>query len=220
MIFEVLTNEETKVARNEFIQIIKEVRELLSKKYKFIIKSVGSDKYNFNIKNSNGEYDLDYLMILTKNSESEYYPNDPTKIRNEIFQTFQDVVKRKKYQTYNTEESTSVITLIKMDEKKRIWSYDICITKEFSNNKDANMDNIVRNSSGNNNDGGNTYTWNQLGLINKGENWFEKLKSEKRKEIVNKIIEKKTESKKIGNKNDPKYKTTSQIFLEVYNENK
>jgi hypothetical protein len=119
MIFEVLTNEETKVARNEFIQIIKEVRELLSKKYKFIIKSAGSDKYNFNIRNSNGEYDLDYLMILTKNSESEYYPNNPTKIRNEIFQTFQDVVQRKKYQTYNTEESTSVITLIKMDEKKR-----------------------------------------------------------------------------------------------------
>ncbi len=220
MIFEVLTNEETKVARNEFIQIIKEVRELLSKKYKFIIKSAGSDKYNFNIRNSNGEYDLDYLMILTKNSESEYYPNNPTKIRNEIFQTFQDVVQRKKYQTYNTEESTSVITLIKMDEKKRTWSYDICITKEFSNNKDANMDNIVRNSSGNNNDGANTYTWNQLGLINKGENWFEKLKAEKRKEIVNKIIEKKTESKKIGNKNDSQYKTTYQIFLEVYNENK
>jgi len=219
MIFEVLTNEETKEARNEFIQIIKEVRELLKGKYKFIIKSSGSDKYNFNIRNSNGEYDLDYLMILTKNSESEYYPKNPTKIRNEIFEAFQKVVEIKKYQTYNTEESTSVITLIKMDKNKRTWSYDICIIKELSNNKDANMENIVRNSQGNNN-GGKAYAWNQLGPINKGEKWFQKLKSEKRKEIVDKIIEKKKLSKELGDKDDPKYKTTSQIFLEVYNENK
>ncbi len=218
--FKLLTNEETKVARNEFIQIIKEVRELLNRKYKFIIKSAGSDKYNFNIKNSNGEYDLDYLMILTKNSESESYPKNPTKIRNEIFKVFQDVIQRKKYQTYNTEESTSVITLIKMNQNKRKWSYDICITKEFSNNKDANMEIIVRNSQGNDNDGGNTYTWNQLGLINKGEKWFDNLKPEKRKEIVDEIIKKKIQSKKISNKNDSQYKTTSQIFLEVYNENK
>jgi len=220
MIFKVLTKKQTKQARGEFVKIINDVRKLLKGKYKFTTRDNGSNKYNFNIADSNEEYDLDYLMILTKNCKSKYYTGKPTKIREEIFNTFQDVVKKEEYYQYNTEQSKSVITLIKIQNNIRTWSYDICITKEFSNIEDDDMERIARNSQGNEIDGGNTYTWNELGKINEGEKWFRELEPEKREKMREKIIKKKEKSKKLGNKNHGDYKTTSQIFLEVYNENK
>ena len=218
MEFKLLTKKETKSARTEFHKIKNDVAKLLKEKYDFIIKDSGSNEYNFNIRNNIGQYDLDYLMILTEKSKSQYYKDNSTEIRREIFQAFQDVVKKEEYNSYKTEQSTSVITLIKIENYTRTWSYDICIAKEISNNKKHTMQKIVRNSIGNNNDGGNAYTWNELGPIDKSEKWFQRLMGEERKKEKQKIIERKRESKKIGDKNHPNYKTTSQILSDLYNE--
>ena len=108
--------------------------------------------------------------------------------------------------------------MIKKEGVDRTWSYDICVAKELPIIENGIMESIIRNSKGNNIDGGDSYTWNELGQINKGEKWFRELEGEKRKEIINEIIQKKIKSKKLTNKDDDKYKTSSQIFLEVYNE--
>jgi hypothetical protein len=119
MEFKLLTKKETKSARTEFHKIKNDVAKLLKEKYDFIIKDSGSNEYNFNIRNNIGQYDLDYLMILTEKSKSQYYKDNSTEIRREIFQAFQDVVKKEEYNSYKTEQSTSVITLIKIENYTR-----------------------------------------------------------------------------------------------------
>ncbi|MDE7161988.1 MAG: hypothetical protein K2N65_04430 [Anaeroplasmataceae bacterium] len=87
-----ITKKQCKEARQRAAKIMQDVREKLRGKYKFSERLVGSGKWGTMIEDANGEYDLDYQFLLTKNSE-DYKKNgfdSPTDIKNDFFNAFVD----------------------------------------------------------------------------------------------------------------------------------
>lgn len=213
-----VSRKESKIARMEFYKIIKILRPELKGLYKFDIRLNGSAKFNCIVKDTNGQYDIDYRMILTKNSKSDNFTkNLPTNIRNEIFNYFKKCLKD--FGSYISEQSNSVITLIKKDAtEKRIWSYDICIMKYAELNMDNDFEYLARNSQNNSIDGGNSYTWCLLKDSHIAYDKFKNLSYDNKINIIEEfVIPSKIEMKKIST-NDKRWKSSEQIFIEKINQ--
>ena len=63
-----ITKRQSSVARQRANAIIKNVQLALKDKYVFTTRLVGSGAWGTMIEDSNGEYDLDYQLLLTTNS--------------------------------------------------------------------------------------------------------------------------------------------------------
>lgn len=120
---------EYKEARARAQKLIHDVRRHPSiyKHYKFVLRPIGSQSRRCVIKDNHGKYDLDYQIILTKNSKDG--DGDPTAIKKAFLQAFTDC----KNNNERVEDSTTVVTIRcsknqgKFDVLKEKFSFDFVI---------------------------------------------------------------------------------------------
>ena len=67
-----VSKKECKVARQRALKLLNFVQQEISKKYKFSYRLVGSGKWGTMVKDERGQYDLDYQILLTKNSKVSF----------------------------------------------------------------------------------------------------------------------------------------------------
>lgn len=101
-----VSKKSAKMYRQRAIKLLKDVQNELRNKFKFNFKLVGSGLWNIIIKNKDGFFNLDYQIILTKNSKVDL--SDASHIKNEFFYAFKKYVKN----TEKVENSKTAITLI------------------------------------------------------------------------------------------------------------
>lgn len=102
-----VTHRESKEARQRAHKLIEEVRKhkKIDGHYKFFCKIIGSRKRRCIVKDDNGKYDLDFQIVLTKNSKDG--DGDPTQIKKDFLRAFTDL----KNKGEKVEDSTTVVTV-------------------------------------------------------------------------------------------------------------
>ena len=142
---------EYKEARARAKKLIHDVRRHPSiyKHYKFVIRPIGSQSRRCVIKDNHGKYDLDYQIILTKNSKDG--DSDPTAIKKAFLCAFTECSNHNE----KVEDSSTVVTVRcsksqdKFSASKEKFSFDFVIISIDEEKR------IRRN-------GKNEYTWNEL----------------------------------------------------------
>lgn len=203
-----VTKNDSSKARMFATEIIKFLHQKLIDKYTFTQRIVGSAVYNTIIEDNDGFWDVDYQLLLTKNSP-EYKANglkNATKIKNDFFNSINNKFKNNK--KYRVENSTTAVTVIDLFSK---FSIDFVIIRFFPENYEI----IRRNNK--DDSGKNEYTWNQLRKYNEAYEKFNSFSSEEKKYLIeNYVLPRKVKEKK---KNDDDYskKSSSEIFIEEVN---
>lgn len=102
-----VTQRESKEARQRAHKLIEDVRKhkKINGHYKFYCKIIGSRKRRCIVKDDNGKYDLDFQIVLTKNSQDG--DGNPTQIKKDFLSAFTDC--RNKGE--RVEDSTTVVTV-------------------------------------------------------------------------------------------------------------
>lgn len=142
---------EYKEARARAQKLIHDVRKhpSIHKHYKFILRPIGSQSRRCIIKDNHGKYDLDYQIILTKNSKDG--DSNPTAIKKAFLRAFTEC----RNENEKVEDSTTVVTVRcsknqgKFDTLKEKFSFDFVIISIDEEKR------IRRN-------GKSEYTWNEL----------------------------------------------------------
>lgn len=103
----IITHKASSEARRRAHKLIEDVRKhkLIDNHYKFFCRPIGSQKRKCIVQDANGKYDLDFQIVLTKNSKDG--DNDPTAIKKAFFRAFTDC----KNQNEKVEDSTTVVTV-------------------------------------------------------------------------------------------------------------
>ncbi len=112
----IVTHNESKEARQRANKIVHEIRKhyKIKGQYKFNIRLIGSGKRRCIVKDTYGKYDLDYQILLTKNSKLG--DSNPTKIKTDFLQAFSDC----KNENEKVENSTTVVT-VRVSKNKGIF---------------------------------------------------------------------------------------------------
>lgn len=114
--YEYVSKREFAPYRKEVEEIIRKAQQIMKKRYNttFQYKLIGSANRHLvtKIKNGNKGYDFDYNLILQK---SDLW-NNPKQLKQQFMRAFSDAVKGTPYKA--PEDSTSVITIKVVDEKK------------------------------------------------------------------------------------------------------
>ena len=203
-----VTKKQGSQARNFANKLLKELQKELKIKYKFTTKLVGSAKYNTILKDEDGWFDVDYQIILTKNSK-EYKKNclsNSTGIKEDFFNFFNEKYKNNK--CFKVENSTTAITLIDYSHK---FSFDFVIIKLYPDNNEIIRRNNKCNSTKN------EYTWNKLSDLNDAYSIFNDMNSTDKIELIEEYIlpRKIKEKKKFDN--DQTKRTSVEVFIEEVN---
>ena len=203
-----VTKKQGSQARNFANKLLKELQKELKIKYKFTTKLVGSAKYNTILKDEDGWFDVDYQIILTKNSK-EYKKNclnNSTGIKEDFFNFFNEKYKNNKY--FKVENSTTAITLIDYSHK---FSFDFVIIKLYPDNNEIIRRNNKCNSTKN------EYTWNKLSDLNDAYSIFNDMNSTDKIELIEEyILPRKIKEKKKSNTDQTK-RTSVEVFIEEVN---
>lgn len=203
-----VTKKQSSQARNFANKLLKELQKELKIKYKFTTKLVGSAKYNTILKDEDGWFDVDYQIILTKNSK-EYKKNclsNSTGIKEDFFNFFNEKYKNNKY--FKVENSTTAITLIDYSHK---FSFDFVIIKLFPDNNEIIRRNNKRNSTKN------EYTWNKLSDLNDAYSIFNDMNSTDKIVLIEEyILPRKIKEKKKFDTDQTK-RTSVEVFIEEVN---
>lgn len=202
-----LTTTESKIARQRATRIIKDVQTLLSDKYIFCPRLVGSVAWGTAIKDDKGEYDLDYQLLLTPNSP-EYIDNqlsNPAQIKNDFLKAF--IKASTKHEII--ENSTTAITLINKDNKP--FHIDFVIIKQDENGFYIIRRNNKIHSSVN------EFTWNQLPKYQDAYAIFKSLKPEEKQYLIEKIIIPMKQKEKAKKENDPTKVSSCALFIREVN---
>ena len=205
--YERLTITESKIGRQRAARIIKDVQTLLSDKYIFCPRLVGSAAWGTAVKDDKGEYDLDYQLLLTPNSP-EYIDNqlsNPTQIKNDFLKAF--IKASTKHEII--ENSTTAITLINKDHKP--FHIDFVIIKLLPDNNQIIRRNNKAHSSIN------EYTWNQLPRFNDAYYFFNLLTPKEKQYLIEQIIIPKKIIEKKKSDNDPSKISSSALFIREVN---
>ena len=203
-----VTKNECKPQKDFAVNILNSVQKDLYNKYKFNYKLVGSAVQNTILRNKNGYFDLDYQILLTKNSK-EYKNNklkNATSIKEDFFNTISLYFKGNN--NIRVENSTTAITLI---NKKELFSIDFVIIKVFPENNQIIRRNNKRNSSIN------EYTWNQLPQYNEAYHKFKNMKHKEKTDLIENHILPRKEKEKLKNDGDKTKKSSCEIFIEEVN---
>ena len=84
--FKRVTKKQCAIARQRANALLHDVQKALKDKYKFAVRLVGSGAWGTMIEDENGEYDLDYQLLLSKNSRLHKQNGDvPNMFRSLIF---------------------------------------------------------------------------------------------------------------------------------------
>lgn len=206
--FERVTWKECAIARRRAAAIIKDVQYLLRDKYVFSFRLVGSGKWGTMIKDDNGEYDLDYQLILTANSP-EYIDNglsDPTQIKNDFYNAFVKASKRNEA----IQNSTTAVTLINKDNKP--FHIDFVIIKIDENDHHQI---IRRNNKANSSV--NEFTWNKLPNLSNAYYLFNALDPKEKKYLIEEIIIPAKQREKAKKENDPTKVSSCNLLVREIN---
>lgn len=146
-----VTYKESKEARQRATKLITDVRkhEKIKGHYKFFHRLIGSGKRRCITKDENGKYDLDYQIILTKNSKQG--DGNPTKIKADFFQAFTDCKKTNE----KVENSTTVVTVRSSKTQGEFGAYHEMFSFDFVIISIDESKRIRRNAP-------NQYTWVEL----------------------------------------------------------
>lgn len=200
-----VTKKESKIARQKAASIVKYLRKTLRTKYIFADRLVGSARWNIILKDKNGMYDLDIQLLLTKKSKDSL--DSPTSIKDTFFNCLND--KYKNSSTITVQNSTTAITFI---DKEHKYSLDFVLIK-----MNCNKNEIIRRNNDDSDITINRNTWNILPKYNDAYSEFKKMSPNQKQDVIeNHILPKKQEEKKKG-KDNPTYKSSSQIFIEEVN---
>lgn len=120
---EYVPKSELKNFKKEFHEAIKYVRKELS--FKFSFQLVGSSKRNLVLRHHNKGFDLDYQIIYDYKLEN----SDLKSIKSSFMDCFNHFFGKLGYS--NAEDSTSAITIKKVDENAIIQSYDIVLISRY-----------------------------------------------------------------------------------------
>ena len=196
-----ISKKNSKVARNRAIKIIKNAQIKLRKNgYKFTFKLVGSGAWSLIIKDQQGKYDLDYQIMLTKNTKAELLKN-PTKIREDFQSAFQKELKDDE----KIETKKTAITII---NSKHNFSLDLVILKEY-----PEINEIIKR---NNTYTENLFTWNLYKDIESRKMWkyFKDLNHFDKRYIIEQMVI----PEKIKNIKNNYLVSSYEIFLSKINE--
>lgn len=210
-----------RVHKKEINKSLEQARSIISdlhqyfnvgKQYKFTERLVGSAKWNIVLKDNDGFYDLDYQLLLTKNSKKiKNYDKkvekktEATMIKEDFFNYMNDKYSdREKYELQNS------ITAITFINKKAKFSIDFVLIKSLpDNNQIIRRDNLKENPTIN------RYVWNELANNNKAYQKFKRLTPKQKEDVIeNHILPRKIQEK---DKNDPTLISSSRIFKEEVN---
>ena len=116
-------------ARNRAHRLVEDIRKHPSIRghFKFDCRPIGSQKRRCIIKDNNGKYDLDYQIVLTKNSKDG--DSNPTAIKKAFLRAFTEC----RNHNESVEDSTTVVTVRcsknqgKFDASKEKFSFDFVI---------------------------------------------------------------------------------------------
>ncbi len=207
--YERVSRKECAIARQRAAAILKDVQKHLKDKYKFATRLVGSGAWGTMVKDENGEYDLDYQMLLSKNSpfykENDRFPN-PTQIKLDFISAFNKCLKAKE----KTEDSTTAITLINEDDKP--YHIDFVIIKLLPANSE-----IIRRNNKKETPSINEYTWNQLPQWNEAYDYFKALSVKDKKHLIEDIIIPKKQEEKAKQENDETKISSAALFVREVN---
>lgn len=196
------------IARQRAVKIIYDVQKLLKEKYVFAWRMVGSGAWGTMIEDQNGEYDLDYQLLLTSKSKAykENKLSNPTVIKNEFISAFNRVLKGKE----KIENSTTAITLINEDGKQ--YHIDFVIIRLFPENNE-----IIRRNNRKETPTCNEFTWNQLPGWNEAYDRFRQLPIKEKQYLVDEVIVPKKALEKAKSENDPSKLSSSALFVREVN---
>lgn len=203
-----ISKKRCKIAQQRAEKIIRDIQKYLKDKYTFTWRMVGSGAWGTMIEDKNGEYDLDYQILLTRNSK-EYKSNKlkyPTQIKNDFFNAFDHVKK----ECEKFENSTTAITLINKDGKP--YHIDFVIIRLFPNPHE-----IIRRNNKRETPEYNEFTWNELPDFNKAYERFNSLKALEKEYLIEKIIIPKKMKEKAKEENDPTKISSSELFVREVN---
>ena len=187
-----------RLAHNTFTKL----RNILRNEYKFYTGLVGSGKKGTIIRDEENRFDIDYQIILTKNSKifKEKGDFDPTQTKQRFFGSMRKILEPK-----SLEDSTTAITL---NDPKDDFSIDFVII----DGTDADNWKIIRR---NNKDSKNEYTWNKLPSVKEYSAYYGSLEESERSDLKNKIINLKIKDKKLpDHKRKDSYIVTMQAIKE------
>lgn len=161
------------------------------------------------IEDDKGEYDLDYQMLLSKNSplykKNGDFPN-PATIKQDFISAFTKCLKGKE----NIEDSTTAITLINADGKP--YHIDFVIIKTFPEN---NL--IIRRNNKKETPSINEYTWNQLPQWNEAYSYFKSLPPAENQYLIEEIIIPQKQKEKAKAEDDPTKISSAALFVREVN---
>lgn len=203
-----VTKNQSSKARVFAKEVLNYLHNELSDKYTFAERLVGSAQWNTILKDDKGFWDIDYQLLLAKNSK-EYKNNElknPTKIKNDFFNCLNEVYKDDK--NFKVENSTTAVTLINLRDK---YSYDFVIIRLFPQNKEIIRRNNKRNSSIN------EFTWNQLPKFNDAYKKIAKLSPQEKQDLIENYVLPRKVIEKRKNDNDPSKKSSCEVFIEEVN---
>ena len=204
-----ITRKQCTIARQRVNALIHDVQQKLKDKYKFAVRIVGSGKWGTMIEDEQGEYDLDYQLLLSKNSpifkKNSKFPN-PTEIKNDFISAFAKSKRGKE----NFQNSTTAITLINEDNKP--YHIDFVIIKTLPEN---NL--IIRRNNKKETPQHNEFTWNELPKWNDAYDYFKSLPPEVKQYLIEEIIIPKKQTEKAKAENDPSKISSSALFVREVN---
>ena len=208
--FKRISKRKCAIARHRALALINNIQRLLKGKYKFSFRLVGSGAWNTIIEDENGEYDLDYQLILTTNSPIYKKLNDtfpkPTEIKNDFLKAFNKAKKDEEI----FENSTTAITLVNKDRKPFHIDFVIIKTEQSANY-------IIRRNNKKETPSYNEFTWNELPKFNEAYSYFNGLPVNVKKYLIDKIIIPAKQKEKEKNENDTTKISSSELFIREVN---
>lgn len=209
IMFKRVTRKKCSIARQRANTLLNDVQKKVKDKYRFDKRLVGSGVWGTMIEDDKGEYDLDYQILLSKNSpvykKNKAFPA-PTEIKNEFYSAFKKCLKGKE----NIENSTTAITLKNEDGKP--YHIDFVIIKTLPEN---NL--IIRRNNQKETPQHNEFTWNELHEWKEAYTYFQSLPPKEKQYIIENIIIPKKQIEKAKPENDPSKISSSALFVREVN---
>lgn len=207
--FKRVTRKKCSIPRQRANTLLNDVQKKVKDKYRFDKRLVGSGAWGTMIEDDKGEYDLDYQILLSKNSpvykKNKAFPH-PTEIKNDFISAFDKCLNGKE----RIENSTTAITLTNKDGKP--YHIDFVIIKTLPEN---NL--IIRRNNQKETPQHNEFTWNELHKWKEAYTYFQSLPPKEKQYLIENIIIPKKQIEKAKLENDPSKISSSALFVREVN---
>lgn len=208
--FERVTKKECSIARQRANELLCDLHKELKDKYIFTVRLVGSGKWGTMVKDCNGEFDLDYQLLLTKRSP-EYKQNRNFSNAGKIKKEFIKAFNKCKYGSETIQDSTTAITLINNNDDKK-YHIDFVIIKTYPKNNY-----IIRRNNKQETPSVNEYTWNELPKFNDAYKKFKSLSPDDKRKLIEEIIIPLKQEEKMKAENDITKISSAALFVREVN---